>query len=155
MALAAAGAGTALLAPRGWANGRLSPGAAAMWRAVALAVLDDLAPPAGPAREQALGAWIARLEATIAALPPHAQAELGQLCTLLASSAGRIALFGLGDDWERTDNTAVQARLQALRISRLSIRQQLYHALRDLTNAAWFADPGQWARIGYPGPREI
>ena len=34
-------------------------------------------------------------------------------------------------------------------------RQQVYHALRDLTNAAWFADAGTWGLLGYPGPTTI
>ena len=33
--------------------------------------------------------------------------------------------------------------------------QQAYQALRDLTNAAWFADPEAWSAIGYPGPQAV
>jgi hypothetical protein len=45
--------------------------------------------------------------------------------------------------------------LQGLRTSSLSLRQQVYHALRDLTNAAWFADAAAWSAIGYPGQRAV
>ena len=38
---------------------------------------------------------------------------------------------------------------------RLALRQQAYHALRDLTNAAHYADPQIWALMGYPGPRAV
>ena len=42
-----------------------------------------------------------------------------------------------------------------MRLSTLALRQQAFHAMRDLINAAWFADPSTWAAIGYPGPRAV
>ena len=42
-----------------------------------------------------------------------------------------------------------------MRTSRIGLRQQAYHALRDLTNAAYFADPQTWPLMGYPGPRAV
>jgi hypothetical protein len=42
-----------------------------------------------------------------------------------------------------------------MRTSTLVLRQQAYHALRDLTNAAFYADAAAWAPMGYPGPREV
>ena len=41
-----------------------------------------------------------------------------------------------------------------MRASRIALRQQAYHALRDLTHAAYFADAATWARLGYPGPTD-
>ena len=49
----------------------------------------------------------------------------------------------------------LQASLQSMRTSSLQLRQQVYHALRDLTNAAYFSDPTTWSQLGYPGPREL
>ena len=40
-----------------------------------------------------------------------------------------------------------------MRESSLALRQQAFHALRDITNASYFADRSTWAAIGYPGPR--
>jgi hypothetical protein len=153
--LAAAGGTAAWLTPKGWRDGRLSGDAAAMWRSIALAVLDALVPPAGPAREAALAAWQRNLEQTLAALPAHAQAELAQLCTLLPTPPGRWALAGMRQDWSQAPTSEVAACLQALRTSRLAVRQQLFHALRDLSNAAWFSEPAHWAATGYPGPMKI
>lgn len=153
--LAAAGGGAALMIQPGWKEGRLSPAAALMWRRVAEAVLDTLVPTAATEREAALSAWLKRLEDTLSALPPPAQAELGQLCTLLPTAPGRLALAGLGPAWGEASVAEIQASLQRLRESRLAVRQQLFHALRDLTNAAWFAGPSNWAAIGYPGPMKI
>ena len=37
----------------------------------------------------------------------------------------------------------------------LALRQQAYHALRELTNAAYYADASAWRTLGYPGPSNI
>jgi hypothetical protein len=153
--LAAAGGGAALMLQPGWKDGRLSPAARAMFRSVAMAVLDSLLPAEPQARDAALAAWLGRLEATLSALAPATQAELAQLCTLLPTAPGRIALAGLGSDWTQASTAEVQAALQALRTSRLAVRQQLFHALRDLSNAAWFTDATTWSAIGYPGPQAV
>ena len=39
-----------------------------------------------------------------------------------------------------------------MRTSSLALRQQAYHALRDLTNAAYFADPQSWSAAGLSRP---
>ena len=77
------------------------------------------------------------------------------MLTLLALPPGRLALAGLSTDWARADVVQIQAALQAMRSSRLALRQQGYHALRDLTHAAYFADSVTWAQLGYPGPTKI
>lgn len=132
-------------------EGRFTPEAQPMLAAVARAVLAGLLPP-GPAPLQA---HLGRLEATVAGLPPHLQAELDRLFTLLLTPPGRIGLAGLAAPWERATPEAVHEALQALRLASGSTRQQVFHALRDLNNAAWFAGPEAWAAIGYPGPREL
>ena len=152
--LVAAGAGLALLRP-GVRDGRFTPEARLAFAAVAAAVLDGLLPAAAGARDAALQAHLQRLDATLAGLPPALQAEVGELATLLATAPSRLALTGLGMSWETASTAEVQARLQALRTSSLALRQQVYHALRDLTNAAYFADASAWTAIGYPGPRTL
>jgi hypothetical protein len=42
-----------------------------------------------------------------------------------------------------------------MRDSSLALRQQAYHALRDLTNGGYFADAAPWAVMGYPGQRPV
>jgi hypothetical protein len=42
-----------------------------------------------------------------------------------------------------------------MRRSSLILRRQAYHALRDLTQGAYFADASTWATLGYPGPNPI
>ena len=76
-----------------------------------------------------------RLENTLAGLPLATQAELSQLLALLGSTVGRLGLAGLHSDWPEASVTDLQEALQGMRTSGLAMRQQVYHALRDLTNA--------------------
>lgn len=152
--LALVGGTLALLAP-GLENGRLSARGREMFAAVARGVLADLLPADPAARAQAIQAHLQRLDDTIAGLPTALQAEIDELVTLLASTPGRLALAGLRVDWPQASEAELQAMLQGLRVSSLQLRQQLYHALRNLTNAAYFADASTWQLIGYPGPNPV
>ena len=64
-------------------------------------------------------------------------------------------IAGLRDDWPVASVVQVQAALQDMRVSRVSLRRQAYHALRDLTHAAYFSGSSSWAQLGYPGPRKL
>lgn len=152
--LALAGGGIALLRP-GLENGRLTPAGRELFEAVGLAVLDGSLPTDGAKRRVALDAHLSRLDDAIAAFPAAVQAELSQLITVLATPPGRIMLAGLRTDWPNASVQDVQAALNGMRFSSLALRQQAYHALRDLTNAAYYADLSTWALMGYPGPRAL
>lgn len=147
-----AGAGLSLTRP-GLRDGRLTPAGREVLAAVARGVLDGVLPQPWPGDE--LQGHLQRVDAAIASFPPAMQAELGQLVTLLASPPGRLLLTGLQPDWPSASTGEVQAMLQRLRSSALPLRQQTFHALRDLTNAAYFADARTWSVMGYPGPREV
>ncbi|MGE0373693.1 MAG: hypothetical protein AB7Q01_17680, partial [Gammaproteobacteria bacterium] len=148
--LAIAGGGVALWQP-GLRAGHLSEDARVLMRAVARAVLDGVLPADAALREQALDAHLQRLDAAIAAFPAATRAELSQLLALLSSAPGRVVFAGLNTPWPQAGIAEVQGSLQALRLSSLSLKQQAYHALRDLTNAAYFSDPSAWVHMGYPG----
>jgi hypothetical protein len=152
--LAIAGASVALVRP-GLEGGHLSAGGRGVFRAVGAAVLDGALPTEAAARQRSLDGLLHRLEDTIAGLAPHAQSELSTLLALLASAPGRIGLAGLSPDWASATVEQVQATLQAMRKSSLAVRQQAYFALRELTNAAYFADRTTWAWLGYPGPNDV
>lgn len=152
--LGMAGAGVALWTP-GWRQGGFSASARALWRAVAQAVLADLLPTEAAAREAALEQHLERLQATVAGLPPATRRELSQLLALLDLAPSRLALTGLRHAWATAGLDEVQAALQAMRLSDNSARQQIYHALRDLTQAAYFAGPATWGALGYPGPAPL
>jgi hypothetical protein len=152
--LVAAGGGVALLNPA-LSHGHLSENGRAVMHAVARAVLDGALPSELDERAKAIEAHLQRVDAAIAAFPPAVQAELSQLLTLLATAPGRVAIAGLSSSWPQASVPQVQAALQGMRLSSLALKQQAYHALRDLTNAAYFSDPSAWQRMGYPGPTDI
>ena len=152
--LAVAGGGIALIQP-GLRGTQLSEGAREVMRAVARAVLDGALPGDAVARAQALNAHLQRLADAIAAFPAATRAELSQLLALLASAPGRVALAGVRAPWPEAEVAEIQQGLQAMRTSRLALKQQANHALRDLTNAAYFSDESAWAHLRYPGPMDL
>lgn len=153
LTLIAVGGGLVLMRPGGPAA-ELSADSRALFTAVAQAVLDG-ALPSGAARSAALAAHIERVQQTIRGFAPEVQKELAQLLGILCTAPGRRLLAGLATPWQAATVDEVQQSLQAMRTSRLATRQQVYHALRDITNGAYFSDPAAWAAIGYPGPREL
>ncbi len=145
-----AGGGALALFQPGLVEGRLSGGARNVFMAVGRGLLDGVLPAANPA--PALADLVQRVDGLVAGLPPHAQAELSQLLALLDSVPGRRLLAGLERDWPQASTAEVQTALQAMRFSGVSLRQQAYHALHDIVNGAYFAEPATWAALGYPGP---
>jgi len=156
LTLAVLGGGAAwMLRTPAWHRGALSPEGREICLAVARAVLDGSLPADNGRRGEALDAFLVRLSAAIANLPPTTQAQLDELLSLLATAPGRHLLAGLPQAWAAASTQAVQAALQSMRSSSLVLRRQAYHALRDLTQGAYFADPSTWAAMGYPGPMSI
>jgi hypothetical protein len=152
--LALGGGGLALMQP-GLKNGRMTDGAKSVFRAVGAAILAGRLPADVPGRDAALEAHLKRLDDTFMGLPAATQSELSQMLALLSSPPGRWTLAGLRADWSVADESEVQAALQSMRLSTLGMRQQIYHALRELTNAAFHAGEETWPLMGYPGPRTI
>lgn len=155
LVLAAIGGGLALIQPGLDPAGRLTTSGREVFRAVARAVLDGLLPVDGAAAEAALTAHLGRLDETIGAFPSQTRAEISRLLSLLAAAPGRLAIAGLSTPWDEADAAQLQAALESMRYASLTLRQQAYHALRDLTNAAYFSAPATWPALRYPGPRDI
>ncbi|AKJ31446.1 hypothetical protein [Caldimonas brevitalea] len=146
--------GTALwLAPSG--SGGERERHRAIWRAVTLAVLDGQLPADPALRDAEVLAQVDRIQAFVATVPPATRHELSQLLTVLGSAPGRRLLAGLDADWGDASVAEVQQALDRLRLSRLALRQQAYHALRDLSAVSFYATPTSWAALGYPGPTDI
>jgi hypothetical protein len=152
--LALAGAGVAVWTP-GLREGALSGPAKDLFGAVARAVLQGSLPADPAVQRVALASHLDRLQASINGLAPATRRELSELLAVLGTAPGRLALTGLRSSWAEAEAGEVQLALQAMRVSSSTTRQQVYHALRDLTNAAWFADPGTWGALGYPGPMTV
>lgn len=147
--------GAAVLMEPGLHQGRMSAGGRQMFASVARAILDGTLPPEPKAGQAALEAMLDRLEGLAQALPPHVQAELSQMISLLCLGAGRRLLAGLATDWPQASVLEVQQALQSMRMSRLAPRQQIYHGLHDIVGAAYFSDASTWGAMGYPGPVTI
>ncbi len=155
MVLAAAGAGVVLTTSPGFAQGKLSAGAGEVCKAIARAVLDGRLPDDPTQLATVLDAYLKRLEVAIASFPSAVQGEISELLTLLSTTPGRMSLAGVLRPWSWASVEDVQSGLASMRRSALSLRLQAYHALRDLTHAAWYADETRWAEMGYPGPTEF
>jgi hypothetical protein len=152
--VAVAGGGVAMWRP-GLVQGRLTRSGVAVFHAVARAVLDGSLPGEPVAREQVIQAHLHRLDDAIGNLSPATSDELSQLLALLASMPGRRWIAGLNSDWPEARVSELQSALQDMRTSSLPMRQQIYHALRDLTNAAFYAADSVWSLMGYPGPTPV
>ncbi|HSV37010.1 MAG TPA: hypothetical protein VLI46_15720 [Ramlibacter sp.] len=148
------GGAVALLQP-GLHEARLSPVGREVFVGVGRGLLDGSLPAAKDAQSAALEGLLDRIDGVVAALPPHAQAELSQLLALLASSGGRRALTGLDVPWPHASVADIQQALQSMRVSSISLRRQAYQALHDIVGAAYFADARTWSVMGYPGPLAI
>ncbi|UUZ77646.1 hypothetical protein LP414_11395 [Polaromonas sp. P1(28)-13] len=88
--LLVAGGAAALLKP-GLVGGALSSAGREVFAAIGRAILDKSLPAKDGPRQIALNGLLSRVDALVQALPPHAQSELSQLLSLLASTAGRRA----------------------------------------------------------------
>ncbi len=153
--LAIAGAGVALTTQAGFAKGALSMPAREVAEAVARAVLDGRLPQDDAVRRVALQAHVTRLEAAISNFPRAVQDEIGELFMILSTSVGRWALAGVPVAWSKASVAQIQAGLQSMRVSPISVRAQAYQALRDLTHGAYYADASTWADMRYPGPKAL
>lgn len=147
--------GAAALLQSGLAQGRLSRAGREVFSAVGGAVLDKTLPDEEGARQIALRGLLDRIDTLVMGLPPHAQAELSQLLSLLASAAGRRILAGLSQPWAEASVGQIQQALQGMRLSSIALRQQAYAALHDISAGAYFSDPASWPLLGYPGPLKI
>lgn len=154
LALGLGGGLLATLEP-GWQRAGFSPGATQVWRAVGRAFLDGALPTEPTAQARALDGLAQRLQVAVLALPEHAQAELSQLLALLATAVGRRTLAALPTDWPQATVPELQAALQDMRTSRISLRVQGYLALHDLVGVAYFSEPATWTVLDYPGPIKI
>jgi hypothetical protein len=96
-----------------------------------------------------------RLDAVIDGLSPATRSEIAQMLALLSVAPARRWLTGLASDWDQAGLQEVEAALRRMRADPRPLRQQTYHALRDLNNAAFFAQPENWPLLGYPGPTPV
>ena len=61
----------------------------------------------------------------------------------------------MAPEWADATVPAIRQALEAMRLSPLSLRQQAYQALHDITGSAYFSEPATWSVLGYPGPAPL
>lgn len=151
--LAVGGGAAALIRPV-WQQGKLLQEGRVVMAAIARSVLEGALPGEKTALAAAVSELMLRLEATLASLPSATQNDFAQLLALLSHPWSR-QLLGMPSDWPRANTAEVSAWLQGMRHSRLALKQQAYHALHDLTFAAWYSDKATWKAIGYELPLSL
>ena len=114
-------------------------------------MLANVLPQAPNAREQTLLQWLERLGTTVAGMPATVQPELDPTVGLLLGVPDRLVLSGLRTPWQAATQAQVHDTLQKLLLLTGSVRAQIFHALRDFSNAVYFAVPLSWSVLGYPG----
>ncbi len=153
--LAVAGGAVALLQP-GLQQGAMTARSRLMLSRLAEALIANAWPDASRLpRTAAMGALLTRIDAQIAGTPDGVQAELSQLLTIMDTAAGRRALVGIQNTWDAVGTAELAEALQAMRLSRVSLRQQAYQGLHDLVYAAYFSGKESWPVLGYPGPIDL
>ncbi|MCL4801894.1 MAG: hypothetical protein KJ025_20050 [Burkholderiales bacterium] len=151
--LALARLGHARTAPRTAAP--LGAGAREVLAAVVPVILDGALPAAPAARAARVAATIERIGQTVAGLPPHLRAEIGELFALLAFAPSRWLIAGVRAPWREASMEEIAAFLTRWRQSGWSLLRQGYLALHELVLAAHYGDAASWRAIGYPGPPSL
>jgi len=125
-------------------------------RAVLAAVIPSMLGPALPAdpaaRAAAIAGMLERVSGAIHGLPLATQKEVQDLFGLLALAPARRFLAGVPDSWQQATPQQVDAFLHSWRTHRIGMLVTAYQAMHDLILGPWYADPANWAAIGYPGP---
>jgi hypothetical protein len=126
--------------------------ARAALEAIIPAIMAGALPPERTQRSAAIAATTLGVHQAILGLPLATQKEIQDLFGLLALGPARRVLTGIADGWARASVDQVSAFLQDWRLSRVALLRTAYQALHDLVLGAWYASPGNWEAIGYPGP---
>jgi hypothetical protein len=126
--------------------------AATLLTAVIPSMLGPVLPTEPAARAAAINQTADHVGGAIAGLAPASQKQLQDLFGMLSLAPVRRVLAGVSGGWDHASPDTVDAFLQSWRHHRLQTLQTAYLALHDLIIGAWYAQPANWAAIGYPGP---
>ena len=95
------------------------------------------------------------VDASLARLPPEAQADIAGLLGLFENALPGLLLDGRAAPFTRLDGPAQDRVLESWRDSRLVLRRAGYHALRRLCLAGYYGDERSWPAIHYGGPPNV
>lgn len=97
---------------------------------------------------------VKNIEVAVLGLAPIVQKEITELMLLFKLRPLRWAM-GRNRPWDEASHEEVDELLNYLAHHRLSLFRGAYGALCELVSASYYADPKNWAAIGYPGPLEL
>lgn len=157
LALAALGAagGASLWWRRGIVDLRLSDDGRDVIRATARGVLSEILPTEAGARDAALDAHIARVDAYLAAIAPASRQQLSLLLGALANLPTRVLVTGMASHWRDASDLRIQHALEHMRTASSMTNRSVYGILRELVCLTYFSVPQTWAVTGYPGPQDV
>ena len=123
--------------------------------AVAPVILAGALPRDATTHQALIAAVVRGVDTAIAGLPPWVQKEVRDLFALLGFPVARRMIAGLAKPWMEAAPQDIEGFLERWRDSRFALLRSAYRALQELIMAAWYANPGSWVRIGYPGPPAV
>lgn len=115
------------------------------------ALLTPMLPEQPPVRQQAITRTIHDMDTALYFMGPPNQAEFRQLFDLLHFTPTRFTVARVTSSWESVSQNQAEAFLQRWRNSGFGIFNNAYLGLVQVTNAAWFGNPDNYAQMGYPG----
>lgn len=131
----------------------LRGGDAELFKALAPAVVVELASFDDAKRKQTIDSMLRVVDGTIAAMGQGSQKEVRKLLDLLAIGPLRYVLTGVGE-WHEADVDKMQNFLARWRGSRFGTLNAGGNVLTKLTSSSFYLQPVGWAPAGYPGPLE-
>ncbi|ADN77594.1 conserved hypothetical protein [Ferrimonas balearica DSM 9799] len=120
-------------------------------RALVVPVLEGAAPTAQ--LDAQADTIVANVAHTIATLPEGSQAQLNQLFDLLENRLGALALTGSLTPLLARQPEQLAAMLEQWRQHFLDTLVIAYQGLKELIQAAWYADPAHWPSLAYQKPQ--
>lgn len=121
-----------------------------------LASLADRVCPPGGAFPSASDVGVAeKVDALLATMHPGTVAEVEQALLLFENGLAHALFDGTWRTFTASPAEVQDAILASWQTSRLSLRRQVYKALRGLVAASYFGSPEVYAAVGYPGPPDF
>lgn len=103
-------------------------------------------------RQQQLKQVLENMAEAIRWLPSSSREELQQLLSTLSNRFGKLLLTGGMTQWPSMSLSQRLHMLDDWRYHYLSLLQQAYFGLKELSLASWYSQPDTWPQLGYIKP---
>lgn len=140
---------------RGMADDKLTEHGRDVLRGLAIGMVGPMLPTEPSAREAALEAHLARVEAFMTNLPSFLRGQIAAVLGLLGNFPTRKMLTGLGKRWSEASEAEIVDAIETMRLNPLPTTRLTYQVVRSVTCMVFFSAPSNWPQTGYPGPVEL